>query len=166
MNYLNILKKAEKKEIKARDYYKFLAERSIDKNSTETLIFLSGEEEKHRKKIRQFIDSTAGERKKISVRESPDVERIWKKHMDALDKIRDDIFLHTDEPTIVQKAVDIEKNSLEMYKKAQASTEEKNLKKLFGLLSKAEERHLELVMKLLKKVVWLYEEFPETRPNL
>ena len=166
MKYEDILRKAEKKEIEARDYYQFLGGKSVNAFCTDTLTFLAGEEEKHREHVRKFLNATPEERKRILVKESDGIGEIVQKRVDKLKEIREDLFPHTDEPTIVQKALDMEKSSFEMYKNAEALTDEENVKKLFGILKRAEEKHIELVGRLLEKVVWLHEEFPETRPNL
>jgi len=166
MNYEDILRKAEKKEIEARDYYRFLAERCINRDAAETLRFLAAEEETHRGYIREFLEATPERRKVIPVKEADDIEEIMQKRADKLKEIREDIFPHTDEPTIVQKALDMEKDSFEMYKEGQALADEENVKRLFAILNRAEERHIKLVGALLEKVIWLHEEFPETRPDL
>jgi rubrerythrin len=166
MIYEDILKEAEQKEIDARDYYRFLAEKSVNQYSTETLTFLAGEEEQHRAYIREFLDAAPEARMTIKVKETEGIEEAIRERVQHLEKIRENIFPHTDEPTIVQKALDMEKNSFEMYKNAEAATEEESAKRLFSILMRAEEKHIALVSALLKKVVWLHEEFPETRPDL
>jgi rubrerythrin len=166
MNYEDILNKAEQKEIDARDYYAFLAEKSVNPYSSDSLRFLASEEEKHRGYIREFIDATAEKRKHISIEESGDAGDIIDGHVRHVEEIRETIFPHTDEPTLVQKALDMEKSSFEMYKNAEAVTDEENVKRLFTILKNSEIKHIELVSKLLEKVVRLHEEFPETRPDL
>jgi len=166
MNYEEVLKKAEKKETEARDYYSSLAQKCVNNNSTQTLLFLADQEDKHRRLIRSFIDTTEEERKNIPLGQPENVEDVWRAHVSSLEQIRDNIFPHTDEVTIVQKAADIEKNSLDMYSEARDGASEEHIKRLFGYLAKQEERHLYYVNELLKKVVWLHEEFPETRPEL
>jgi rubrerythrin len=166
MNYEDILKEAEKKEIDARDYYRFLAERSINQYATETLRFLAAEEETHREYIREFLDALPEDRKRIPVRDTKDLDATVKKRTARLQEIRESIFPHTDEPTIVQKALDMEKNSFEMYRHAEEVADEENAKRLFAVLKRAEEKHIVLVGELLEKVIRLHEEFPETRPDL
>ena len=162
MNYEEVLKKAEGKEIEARDYYTSLAKMCVNDYSKQTLLFLADQEEKHRQLIKNFIDTDEAERKSIVLPEAEDVEEVWQAHASSLEQIRDNIFPHTDEVTIAQKIVDIEKNSLDMYSEARDAASEEHIRRLFGYLAKQEERHLQYANGLLKKVVQLHEEFPSS----
>ena len=73
MNYEEVLKKAEGKEIEARDYYTSLAKMCVNDYSKQTLLFLADQEEKHRQLIKNFIDTDEAERKSIVLPEAEDV---------------------------------------------------------------------------------------------
>jgi len=166
MDCEDILKKAVQKEIDARDYYASLAQKSINKHSAETLEFLAGQEEKHRSIIQAFLDAAPEERKSVSLAEASLAPNVLQKYTDAIAEIRENVFSHTDETTIMQKAIDFEKSSLDMYTEAAAATQEESAKNLFTALAGAEEEHLALVTALHNKLLALHEEFPETRPDL
>ncbi len=166
MEYLDILKNAMEKEIEARDLYKRLAKGNIDLDSKKALELLASEEEKHYSTIKSFSEALPEERKHINIKESDEVEKIWKDYHKKLEKIRDKIFPYSDELTVLQDAIEMEKEARDFYTREKESVADPDLKQLFESLAKAEQKHLDYVSKLFEKASVYYEEFPETRPQL
>jgi rubrerythrin len=166
MDYQDILTTAMDMEIRARDDYQSLAQRSINEHAGKMLRQLASEEQKHLELLREFADALPQERRKLSLGETVESDALWQGYVAALDDVRESILAHTDELTTLQKAKDLEQQAEALYRDAATAADDEDARDLFAFLAGQEARHVEFVSKLLSVASALHEEFPEARPDL
>ena len=166
MEYIDILKKAMDKEIESRDIYVRLVKSSLDTHSQKALEQLASEEQKHFDIIKAFSEAVPEKRKHISIDDSKEAEKVWKEYRKKTEKIRSKIFPYSDELTILEDAIEMEKEAMDFYTREKESVKDPELKRLLHSLAQAEQRHFDYVSELFEKASPFYEEFPETRPQL
>ena len=166
MAYEEIIAKAIEFEKKARDHYKDLAEKSIEKYSRETLERLSAEEEEHVRIIEEFQAAQEKDLKELKLPDSLSQDEGWKKFENAVDELKSSIFSHSDELSVILKAVELEDKGYHFYKKAYEEAEEEFGKNFFQFLMEEEIRHKRILQKMYDKLCSIYDEDPHARPQL
>ncbi len=149
----------------SRDYYRELSQKSIREYAAPALEQLAMEEQKHMDILEEYRRSVEG-RKPVSVPDPAQYAAVWKQLTTALDEAREAIQPHSDEITVVQRGIELEKRSLELYDQARRDASDEAPRQVFGYLAEQEVRHREYLENLLNRLLALYEEPPEARPQL
>ena len=102
----------------------------------------------------------------MALPDSSEYASIWEAFTAALEQITRRIEPHTDEITVIQRAISIEEQGLVLYRQAQRDTRQQMGKAVFALLAEQEVYHRDYLTKLLERLMILYQEPPETRPQL
>lgn len=152
-------------EERARDYYRELGSRAVSQYAGPALSRLADEEQKHVEVLEEYraaLEKEGG----VALPDAQEHESTWKGFTTALDEIRDVIQPHTDEITVVQKAVSLEEKGLAFYEKARDCSTDDLGRKVFTFMAGEEVRHRDYLRSLLERLMVLYEQPPETRPQL
>ena len=165
MTIRNIVEEGIRAEKFSRDFYRGLMNKSIAKYTGKALARIAEEENKHVLILEEYHRSL----QKGGVTDIPEAGQhagVWEGFMKALDEIRESIHPHTDEITVVHKAIDLEKKGIKLYTEGMESSENKTGKEFFSFMVQQETTHKYYFEKLLKRLLVLYEEPPEARPQL
>ena len=172
MDYQEMLERAMEMEALSRDYYEWLAARSVNTHAAGTLRQLAAEEREHLRLLQELSTSPLeawarpGERLAAWEVGEESVDLVWRRYTAALDDVRESILTHTDELTTLEKAKELELQSEQLYREPASRTKEAAVRRLFEWLARAEHRHYDYVSKLLSVSLAMHEEFPEARPDL
>ena len=161
----DILDRAMDMEKAAHDCYEEIAEKHPRPHMQASMTQLAREEQRHMNILAQYR-TTLGRPVPLNLPPSSAFDSIWQELIEALDEITEVIQPHTDEVTAIQRAVTLEKQSLNIYKEAlQESTSDAG-QRVFSFLVEQDERHLSYLENLLDRLLILYREPAETRPQL
>ncbi len=149
----------------ARDYYREQERKYPQRYVAQAMEQLANEEQKHIDILNEFPATLEGDRI-VSLPDLSATAAVWKALTEALEQIREVIQPHTDEVTAVQKAIMIEKQSLAIYDEAQRTAPPSAGQRVFSFLAEQDVRHLAYLENLLDRLLVLYQEPPETRPQL
>ncbi len=161
----DIIDQAMEIEWTSRDYYRELSQKSITKYAGPALEQLVEEEQKHLDLLLEYRRSleSSGE---VELPPSSQFAETWQQFTAALEEMRQAVQPHTDEVTVIQQAVELEKQGLELYRRVQEDATDEGGKRVFAFLAEQEVRHRDYLEGLLKRLMVLYQEPPETRPQL
>jgi rubrerythrin len=165
MSIRNIIEEGIRAEKLSRDFYRGLMNKSIVEYTGKALARIAEEENRHVLILEEYQRSL----QKGGVTDIPEAGQhadVWAGFMKALDGIWEAIHPHTDEITVVQKAIALEIKGIELYTKGMESSENRTGKEFFSFMVKQETTHRDYFEKLLKRLLVLYEEPPEARPQL
>ena len=161
----NIIEEAIRAEKASRDFYRDLTKKSIVKYTGKALDHIADEENKHVIILEEYQRSL----KKGGGTEIPEADlyaETWSGFMQSLEGTWESIQPHTDEITVVQKAIDLEKKGIKLYTEGREASENSTGKNFFDFMVQQETTHRDYFEKLLKRLLVLNEEPPEARPQL
>jgi rubrerythrin len=147
----------------SRDYYRQLSLKSIREYAGPALEQLAMEEQKHMDILEEYRRSVE---ESVSLPDPAQYAAVWKQFTTALDEVREAIQPHSDEITVTQRAIELETRGLELYDQARRDASGEAAKQVFGYLAAEEVRHREYLEDLLNRLLTLYQEPPEARPQL
>jgi len=165
MTVSNIIDEALEMERLSRDYYRRLSRGSLEGYAGEALKHLAEEEQKHIDILNNYRDSL-GAAKTVALPHAAEYAETWQKFTQALEDVREAVRPHSEEVTVIQKGIDLEKRAYDLYQEAEKQADTENGKAVFAFLAAQEDRHRQYLEKLLDKVLRLTEEPPEARPKL
>ena len=161
----DIIEQAIELERQSRDYYRQLGQKSVSRYAGPALEQLAREEQRHMDILQEYRKITAlGET--MALPDSSEYASLWETFTAALEDISREIGLHTDELTVVQRAISMEEQGLALYRQAQRDTLRQTGQALFAFLAEQEVYHRDYLTKLLERLMILYQEPPEARPQL
>lgn len=165
MDVKEVIERGIEIERLSRDYYQGLSEKSIREHAGPALQQLAMEEQKHMDILEEYRNSL-GESGLVSLPDAAQHAAVWEQFTTALDEVREAIQPHTDEITVVQRAIDMERRSIDLYSQAERDACDESGKRVFAYLAAQEVRHREYLENLLNRLLVLYQEPPEARPQL
>ena len=165
MGDADIIQKAIEAEQYNLQFYRELTQKAIAKYAGEALERLASEEQKHVEILTSYRTSLQ-KQGDVNLPGAGDFSSIWDNYNAAIDETRQVLQPHTDELTVIQKGIDLEKKGIELYRQAVENASDEVGRKVFGFLHSQEVIHRKYLEKLLERLKALYEEPPESRPKL
>jgi len=161
----DIIDRAIELERQSRDCYRQLGQKSISRYAGPALQHLAREEQRHMDILQEYRKTTAlGET--MALPDSSEYASIWEGFTAALEQVSQEIGPHTDEVNVIQRAISMEEQGLALYRQAQRDTRQQTGKAVFAFLAEQEVYHRDYLTKLLERLMILYQEPPEARPQL
>ncbi|NQU44596.1 ferritin family protein [bacterium] len=161
----DLVDKAIEMEKMARDYYREAGRKSIQQYVGPALKHMAREEQNHMELLMDYRE-TMGTDRQVKLPPAGEYDDTWRRFTDALEEVRDGILPHTDEVTVVQRAIGLEEQGLVLYSEAMKQSDSETGRKIFAFLTDQENRHRAYLEDLLGRLLVLTEEPPETRPQL
>lgn len=161
----DIVERAIELERLSRDYYRELGQKSISQYAGPALQQLAREEQRHMDILRDYRKILA-QGGPIPLPDSSEYASIWEGFTTALEQMSQAMGPHTDEITVIQRAISMEEQGLALYRQAHRDAHQQAGKGLFAFLAEQEVYHRDYLAKLLECLMILYREPPETRPQL
>ena len=161
----DIIDRAIDMERMSRDYYREVSQTSVREYAGEALDRLALEEQKHMDLLAEYRGALAA-KTQVALPDASESDETWRGFTGALDLIREALHPHTDEITVIERAIGLENRGLVLYNEAQERTKSEEGRKVFAFLAEQETTHRAYLEKLLSRLMALYEEPPETRPQL
>ncbi|MFH0963437.1 MAG: ferritin family protein [Planctomycetota bacterium] len=161
----DLIQRAIDLERLSRDYYRQISRGPVARYAKEALEQLSREEQGHMEILAEY-SRNAPKGVRVALPDASELAGVWKRFGAALESVRQAIQPHTDETTVVQRALDLEIQSLALYEDARKKTKSEAGRIVFSYLCDQESKHRAYLDRLLRKLLVLYEEPPEARPQL
>ncbi|MDD7363760.1 MAG: ferritin family protein [Peptoniphilus sp.] len=144
-NEVQILRQAMLNEVEGAEFYKISAEKFAPSGTKEALLDLASQEESHIEYLRSLSEKILDDSKEINFDPEDLKKEVPSPGIFNWDKIDEDLVRLA--VTVFSVGLNMEKDSVKFYEEAKDKVENEDSKKLFDILVKWEQSHVDTLQK-------------------